>query len=34
LKELKKIKKEGVGEGEFTRGRDYLMGQLLLGLED
>ncbi len=34
LKELKKIKKEGVKSGEFTRGRDYLLGQLLLGLED
>lgn len=34
LKELNKIKKEGVGADEFTRARDYLLGQLLLGLED
>jgi len=34
LKELEKIKKQGVGQGEFTRAKDYLMGQLMLGLED
>lgn len=34
LKVLKKIKKEGPAAGEFTRARDYLLGQLLLGLED
>ncbi len=34
LKELAKIKKNGVGQREFERARDYLLGQLLLGLED
>lgn len=34
LKVLKKIRKEGTASGEFTRARDYLLGQLLLGLED
>jgi predicted Zn-dependent peptidase len=34
LRELDKIKKEGISTGEFTRGKDYLLGQLLLGLED
>lgn len=34
LKELRKVKRTLVSEGEFTRARDYLMGQLLLGLED
>ncbi len=34
LKEFEKIKQSGVGNSEFTRARDYLMGQLLLGLED
>ena len=34
LKELNKIKRAGVAQGEFERAREYLMGQLLLGLED
>lgn len=34
LKELKKVKLLGVTRGEFTRAKDYLLGQLLLGLED
>jgi len=34
LKELTKIKRNGVGRSEFQRAREYLSGQLLLGLED
>ena len=34
LKELDKVKREGVTDDEFTRGRDYLLGQMLLSLED
>ncbi len=34
LKELKKIKRDGVTQSEFKRARDYLLGQMLLGLED
>ena len=34
LKELEKIKRNGVGISEFERAREYLSGQLLLGLED
>ena len=34
LKELSKIKRLGVSQSEFQRGKDYLLGQLLLGLED
>jgi len=34
LKELNKIKRTGVGRSEFQRAREYLSGQLLLGLED
>jgi len=34
LKELNKIKRLGVGQNEFQRAREYLSGQLLLGLED
>ncbi len=34
LKELNKIKRNGVTQSEFQRGREYLLGQLLLGLED
>jgi predicted Zn-dependent peptidase len=34
LKELKKVKENGVSQGEFIRARDYLLGQLMLGLED
>ena len=34
LKELKKIKGQGVGSGEFTRAKEYYFGQVLLGLED
>jgi predicted Zn-dependent peptidase len=34
LKELNKIRREGVGQNEFQRAREYLSGQLLLGLED
>ncbi|MCD4780438.1 MAG: insulinase family protein [Candidatus Omnitrophica bacterium] len=34
LKELRRIKRFGVTQNEFQRAKDYLMGQLLLGLED
>ena len=34
LKELNKIKRTGINPSEFQRGREYLLGQLLLGLED
>lgn len=34
LKELKKIKRKGIGQEEFRRAKDYLLGQMLLGLED
>ena len=34
LKELNKIRRHGVGQNEFQRAREYLSGQLLLGLED
>ena len=34
LKELSKIRRVGVSQSEFQRGKDYLLGQLLLGLED
>ncbi len=34
LKELEKIKRKDVLQGEFTRAKDYFLGQLLLGLED
>lgn len=34
LKEIKKIKKEPVTYDEFTRAKDYYIGQILLGLED
>lgn len=34
FKELDKIKRSGVNESEFQRAREYLLGQLLLGLED
>lgn len=34
LKELEKIKRNGVGSDEFVRARDYLLGQMLLGMED
>jgi len=34
LKELTKIRRHGVDEGEFCRAKEYLSGQLLLGLED
>ena len=34
LKELKRMKTSLVGVDEFRRGKDYLLGQLLLGLED
>ncbi len=34
LKELNKIKRLGVKEREFKCAKDYLLGQLLLGLED
>ncbi|MBF0523046.1 MAG: insulinase family protein [Candidatus Omnitrophica bacterium] len=34
LKELEKIRTKGVLAGEFTRAKDYLLGQLLLGMED
>lgn len=32
--ELNRIKRAGVGQSEFQRAREYLSGQLLLGLED
>ena len=34
VKELEKICRSGVKENEFKRARDYLLGQLVLGLED
>lgn len=34
LNELDKVKRAGVTDDEFTRGRDYLLGQMLLSLED
>ena len=34
VKELNKIRRAGVTLGEFQRAREYLSGQLLLGLED
>jgi len=34
LKELQKLKRENVTKDEFTRARDYYMGQILLALED
>lgn len=34
FRELEKIRRYGVGPGEFRRAREYLLGQLLLGLED
>lgn len=34
LKELHKVKRSGVSSGEFTRAKDYYLGQVLLGLED
>lgn len=33
-KELDKVKNNGVGQNEFERAREYLSGQLILGLED
>jgi len=33
-KELSKIKRNGVSQNEFKRAREYLSGQLMLGLED
>ncbi len=34
LKEFRKIRKNGVTAGEFKRAKDYMLGQILLGLED
>ncbi len=34
LKELEKIKHNGAQKDEFTRAKDYYLGQVLLGLED
>jgi predicted Zn-dependent peptidase len=34
LKELKKIKESSVSEDEFKRAKDYILGQLVIGLED
>lgn len=34
IKELKKIRASGVKSAEFNRARDYVLGQLLLGMED
>jgi predicted Zn-dependent peptidase len=34
LKELAKVRKNGVTQDEFKRAKDYFLGQFLLGLED
>lgn len=34
LNEFKKLKEDGVTQSEFKRAKEYLIGQLLLGLED
>lgn len=34
IQELERIKTKGVSRDEFTRAKDYFLGQLLLGLED
>ncbi|MBF0483704.1 MAG: insulinase family protein [Candidatus Omnitrophica bacterium] len=34
ITELRKVKKNGISQDEFQRAKDYLVGQLLLGLED
>ncbi|MCK5215485.1 MAG: insulinase family protein [Candidatus Omnitrophica bacterium] len=34
IKELGKIKKKGVVKDEFVRTKDYLLGQIVMGLED
>ena len=34
LTELDKVKRSGVTDDEFTRARDYVLGQMLLSLED
>ncbi|MCA9398202.1 MAG: insulinase family protein, partial [Candidatus Omnitrophica bacterium] len=34
LKVLSQIKRNGVTDNEFSRAKDYLLGQLMLGLED
>ena len=34
LKELGKIKRKNVTDGEFKRAKEYYLGQVLLGLED
>ena len=34
LRELRKIRTAGVTEGEFKRAKDYMIGQIQLGLED
>jgi len=34
IKELQKVKRSGVTKNELGRAKDYLLGQLLLGLED
>ena len=34
LKELRKIRREGVTDDEFKRAKDYFLGQSMLGLED
>lgn len=34
LREFKKVSKSGVTQSEFVRAKDYLLGQLLLGMED
>ncbi len=34
IMELDKVKQKKISDGEFKRGKDYLLGQLLLGLED
>ena len=34
IKELKKIRKSGVTSDEFKRAKDYVLGQLVLGVED
>ena len=34
LKELAKVRKNGVTQDEFKRAKDYFLGQFLIGLED
>ena len=34
LQELKKVQREGISKSEFTRAKDYALGQLLLSMEE